>query len=581
VAAAQRILAIDFGSCNLKLAEFAIDGSGVPTLLNYVIQDLGLDPNKEQERFPFMVAALTEALKSSGIKPAPAYCSISGQYVFTRFVKLPPVAPDQLDQMIGFEAQQNVPFPIHEVVWDYQLLGGGGDREYEVVIVAVKGDLVEEVNTILGTVKIPLKAVDVAPLAVINALRFNYPDRTEPTLLIDIGAKTTNLAFLEPNKVFSRVVPIAGYQISQNISNEFQEPYVAAETLKKGKGFVGLGGAYADPPDPAAARISKIARSVYSRLYAELSRSISFYRNQQGGAAPKIVLLTGGTVSMAYSDLFFKEKLSTASIESFNALQAVKVGPGVEQNRLAADSCYMGVLVGLALRASGACPVEINLIPLSAKSRNEMQGRVPYLAAAAVCLILAFGVLIGGDFRMLASEDAAAAQMQGDVDGRKALSKRITEADAKFKKAQLQLDAIRRLQAQGEYWTGLLDFLNRKIPTEIWINQMEISYQGAPVEVIPVLPPAPSGPAKGPQGAPAAPEHLNMAPTATELNLRGFYEASQPPEILNSFAESLADGPFFDKVEIIDRESPDADQVAVRFYLKATLKPGSAPDLKP
>ncbi|NJK91738.1 MAG: pilus assembly protein PilM [Blastochloris sp.] len=128
--------------------------------------------------------------------------------------------------------------------------------------------------------------------------------------MIDIGAKSTNLVFIEGDKVFCRVIPIGGHMISQNISNEFQEPYVAAELLKKGKGFVGLGGAYADPEDQAAARISKLARSVFSRLHAEISRSISFYRNQQNGMPPKMVLLAGGAAAMPYVDLFFKEKLS-------------------------------------------------------------------------------------------------------------------------------------------------------------------------------------------------------------------------------------------------------------------------------
>ena len=52
----------------------------------------------------------------------------------------------KIDRIIAFEAQQNVPFPIDEVVWDYQLVGGGTDEQLQVVLVAIKSDLLEGIN---------------------------------------------------------------------------------------------------------------------------------------------------------------------------------------------------------------------------------------------------------------------------------------------------------------------------------------------------------------------------------------------------------------------------------------------------
>ncbi len=92
-----------------------------------------------------------------------------------------------------------------------------------------------------------------------------------------MGARSTNLVFVEKNSFWIRNVPIAGNQISQSICNEMQEPFTAAETLKKGKGFVSLGGVYADPDDADAARISKLIRSTLTRLHVDINRSIAFY----------------------------------------------------------------------------------------------------------------------------------------------------------------------------------------------------------------------------------------------------------------------------------------------------------------
>ena len=105
------------------LAEFAVRGGRTPVLLNYGIGDLGMNPENETASSAFLIAALRDVMSSAGIRPAPLLMAISGQMVFPRFIKLPPVAKDKLLQMIRYEAEQNVPFPITELVWDYQLIG--------------------------------------------------------------------------------------------------------------------------------------------------------------------------------------------------------------------------------------------------------------------------------------------------------------------------------------------------------------------------------------------------------------------------------------------------------------------------
>jgi type IV pilus assembly protein PilM len=294
VAAPKRILAIDFGNSAIKVGCFQVDSVNGLSLLGYRIQELGVDPSQDEDRLAAIQPALTEAVDALGGRNLPVLCSLSGQYAFIRFVKLPPVSADQLDQMIGFEAQQNVPFPINEVVWDYQLISpGDGGGEISALLVAVKDDLVEANLRSTSDLSLDVVNVDVAPVTLINAYLYNYSSAEGCTLLIDIGARSTNLIFFEQDQVFARVVPIGGHMITQNISNEFQEPYKASEVMKKGKGFVGLGGAYQDPDDAVASRISKLSRSTYSRLHAEINRSISFYRNQQGGMAPHRILLAG------------------------------------------------------------------------------------------------------------------------------------------------------------------------------------------------------------------------------------------------------------------------------------------------
>ena len=121
----QRILAIDIGASSIKMAEFQALKAGGIQLTNFAVGSLDLDQQADTERIPHIVTTLRDLLHDRNIKPGPALVSVSGQSVFSRFVRLPPVDKDKVYQIILYEAQQNVPFPIEEVVWDYQLIGRG------------------------------------------------------------------------------------------------------------------------------------------------------------------------------------------------------------------------------------------------------------------------------------------------------------------------------------------------------------------------------------------------------------------------------------------------------------------------
>ena len=50
---------------------------------------------------------------------------IAGQTGLARFVKLPPVEEKKIADIVKFEAKQQIPFPLDEVVWDFQKIAGG------------------------------------------------------------------------------------------------------------------------------------------------------------------------------------------------------------------------------------------------------------------------------------------------------------------------------------------------------------------------------------------------------------------------------------------------------------------------
>lgn len=382
----NRVLALDVGASKVVLAEFGVSKTGAVELLRYGLGKLGVLPDGDSDTSAYIVSTIRDIMRTNGIKPAPMLMTVSGQAVFPRFVKLPPVSRDKILQIVQYEAEQNVPFPIEEVVWDYQLVGDSED-ETNVILVAVKTENIRQLTDCVLAAGLDPEIVDVAPMALYNAVRYNYPDLVGCTMVLDIGARSSNLIFIEESRIFSRSIPVAGNTITQEIAKEFDVSFEEAERMKIEHAVVGLGGVYAGPDNEDADRISKIVRNVITRLHAEVNRSVNFYRSQQGGNAPSHVLLTGGSSTIPHTDTFFREKLK-ADVDYLNPFASVPVSPGIAVEDIQRDLHVLGEIVGLGLRRALTCPVEINLMPPELVAKKEFRRRQPFFALSAMGVAL-------------------------------------------------------------------------------------------------------------------------------------------------------------------------------------------------
>ncbi len=161
----KSFLAVDFGAGSLKLAEFEINEAGGLRLKQYGLKSLGAEGAQESTREATILKALQEMLAERAIKSKTVNVCAPGFHVFSKFVKLPPVDAGKVTQIIQYEAQQNVPFPLAEVVWDYQILGSTPSGELEVLLVAIKSDIVEGLFRVAESAKLHLEVADVSPAA--------------------------------------------------------------------------------------------------------------------------------------------------------------------------------------------------------------------------------------------------------------------------------------------------------------------------------------------------------------------------------------------------------------------------------
>lgn len=460
LSSSKSFLAVDFGAGSLKLAEFEITEAGALSLKNYGVKSLGLEGSQESKREATILRAVQELLATKAFGAKNVNVCAPGFHVFSKFVKLPPVDESKVTQIIQYEAQQNVPFPLEEVVWDYQILGTLPSGELEVLLVAIKADIVEGLFRTADAAGLRLQLVDVSPAALCNAFRYNYSDLEGCSMLLDIGAKTSNVLFFEKGKVYARSINIGANSITQDFATETKVKFSEAEEFKMAEGFVSLGGAYEEPENEKAAKISKIARQVMTRLHIQVNQTLQFYRGQQGGSAPQRLFLSGGASIMPYTAQFFAEKLNV-QVEYFNPLRNIQINPGINLEELAKVAHSLGETVGLALRNLAQCPIELNLMPKSSLNQQKLSAKKPYFIAT-LCSVVLVALAVGWfSYSVSADKEATLNYLNTLVTPYEKSSADLASAQGNVKKFKQEADTLAALLEDKIYWVDLVGELRR------------------------------------------------------------------------------------------------------------------------
>jgi Tfp pilus assembly PilM family ATPase/Tfp pilus assembly protein PilN len=498
------VLTIDIGGDSLKMAEFSFPPEGGLVLDKFAFVELE-DELRESGVGELFEKAYNKLLEEHQFKSKEVRVSISGQAAFSRLSKLPPLGDDRehIEQIVEYEAKQTVPYPMDEVVWDYQLIkhavtGGkkspaalvsdeAGEEpaesaeiesieenidEMEALFVAVKNDLVTEIAEIIQDSGKDIISIEIAPVAFFNAAKANQIGKEHCDLILNIGGRCSSLVFADCGRIFTRTIPIAGHSITQQIAKEFSISFADAEELKRRHGFVALGGAYEEPDSEVAATVSKIARNVMTRLHGEINRSVNVWRSQYGGSRPKRLFLGGGSSLMAYTPRFFNEKLKIP-VEYLNAFQVVTLGAEVNKEELLEVAPMFCELIGMGLRHIANCPVEITLMPESIKRYKALQRKKPYFYASSVSVILCLLIFYWGVARRVQFDKARVDRTKEEVDKTNVMVGKVNKVYRELQSAQGQYNDAMAVIKKRQQWIELFDELQRLLPDMMWFTLIE------------------------------------------------------------------------------------------------------------
>lgn len=393
---------------------------------------------------------------------------LPGCQVLTKPIRIPHVEEVKRAQTIAFEAQQSIPYPLHEVVWDYEVVGDDG-VEIEVLFVACKVDVVNQLCQAISSAGFVAEKIDAATLLDNSALEFAYGS-DEDSLLINVGARSTNLLFKSADSYFVRNITLGGNTLTQSIADSIGKGFTQAEVLKT-KFF---SSSEVSATDSGAQALVSSAESFTRRMNQEITRSIVNYRRQKQAKAPSRIWLNGRGAQLngLVEQLAASQKVP---VEFFDPLQSVTLDGGIMEDP-SELRLYVSEIIGEAsLQLTGGTG-GVNLLPADVQSEMAFSAKKPFLAVAAICFALApwpVFMSFSGAANAYKEEARAIENQAAPLSSRSAQIVENTEKIAAVSQSIQRIEGLMNSKTNWiQFFAGMQDILFKA--QDVWMDDLEV-----------------------------------------------------------------------------------------------------------
>jgi len=326
--------------------------------------------------------------------------SLPGHSALARFIQLPPVESSKVADVVKYEARQQIPFALEDVIWDFQTLGGGIEESgfmlgAEVGLFAMKTEQVYEALRPFTEAKVEVEVVQIAPLALYNfhcydtlGIRRSKEDEfvtpDEHTILLDMGTDNTTLLVTNGEKIWIRNVPIGGNHFTRALTKEMKLTFAKAEHLKCNA---------TKSPDPRA--VFQALRPVFNDYVSEIQRSIGYFSSVNRDAKISKIIGVGNGFKLAGLQKFLQQNLQydVERVETFDAVvgDTVLNAPVFQENIMT-----FAVPYGLALQTLQLTKLRTTLLPKEIAVARKIRRKKPWAVATAATMLVGLATSVAG-----------------------------------------------------------------------------------------------------------------------------------------------------------------------------------------
>ena len=294
---------IDIGKCGLKALRCSLSsqpGKLVAESFDYIEYPMLLT-QPEADPTELIRDALEEFLRRNDVSGDTIAVSVPGQSGLSKFIKLPPVEASKIPDIVTYEARQQIPFPLEQVVWSWQRLEGGIEEsgfviDAEIALFAMKRDQVTKAIEPFKEASIEIDLLQLSPVSLANVVMFDQlPKASEidpeappaSIVLASMGVDTTDLVITNGLKIWQRTMPIGGNNFTRALVQGMRMTFAKAENLKRNA-------ARADDPK----KVFQTLRPVFNEFASELQRSLNYFTGQDRTAKIGQILLVGNAAKL-------------------------------------------------------------------------------------------------------------------------------------------------------------------------------------------------------------------------------------------------------------------------------------------
>jgi type IV pilus assembly protein PilM len=434
---------IEIGQSALKALRCRLDGDAIVAEAFDYIEYPKILSQPEAEPEVMVREALETFVGRNDLRKCKVALSVPGQSGLAKFFKPPPVELKKIPDIVKYEAKQQIPFDLKDVIWDYQLMAGGDISdgfalESEVGLFAMKRDAVYRALKPLQVADIEIDLLQLAPLSIYNMVTEDralvgqdtpYDPEHPPksTVVLAMGTDATDLIVTNGYRVWQRSMPLGGNHFTRQLTKDLKLTFAKAEHLKRHA---------MEADDPKL--IFQAMRPVFNDLVTEVQRSMGFFRSLNKKAEIGSILMLGNSVKLPGLAQYLSKNLAmdVLVLEKFELLTGDEViaAPAFKEHVAA-----FGPVYGLCLQLLGKGPSQTNLVPKEVLQERLVRSKKPWAVAAAAILLLGFaGNLLpaSGRWKTVAPEKWQSA-MSAAENAKKASDAKFSEDGSLVKQVEL------------------------------------------------------------------------------------------------------------------------------------------------
>lgn len=379
---------INCGTTHVTGTVFSVK-NGALYLEQFVNEHLSYDYSNEDS----WGSAVGNALQviASRIKPkGDVVLVVPGQYLITKDAKIAAITDEsRRREFYSFEAAAQFQrlFPLNELVWDAQSINCD-EIEEELVFFAMKRD---SANRLIERARVAgLKPTQIQPNTILDIQTYRYLENLngtlgETVLILNVGAKTSNLTYVGPSGFSVNNINVGGNFVTQTIAEAQGLDFEKAERLKL-EVFAVYNSTGVFPQNDVGGVVAAACDKFIRRLSKEITLRLVGLR-KRGDKPVRIFTLGRGRLAPGFDKTL--SQLQKMPTERLSVTDFIEISPFVPEGDVKMNGAQLQEAVGVAASLVVPNLPSVNLFPRELQEVEVFKKQLPWYILGGVCLAIA------------------------------------------------------------------------------------------------------------------------------------------------------------------------------------------------